>query len=80
MNLGHRLWLWWRSLRALVGAVPPLETSGIPDQRMAIGPVGWVLEEHERLVQAEQIAEARRSEQAWLAELEAQRAARRKLS
>ena len=77
MNLGHRLWLWWRSLRALVGAVPPLETSGIPDERMAIGPVGWVLEEHERLVQAEQIAEGRRSE---LAELEAQRAAKQQPS
>ena len=80
MNVRHRLWLWWRSLRALWGAVPRLESSGIPDDRVPIGPVGWVLEEHDRLVQSEQIAEGRRSEQAWLAELEAQRAAKRQPS
>jgi len=80
MSVRHGLLLWWRSLGALWGAVPPLETPGIPDERMAVGPVGWVLEEHDRLVQAEQIAENRRSEQAWLAELESQRASRRRSS
>ena len=80
MRLRHRLWLWWKSLPALWGAVPRVESSGIPDERVPIGPVGWVLEEHDRLVQAEQIAESRRSERAWLAELEAQRAAKHRAS
>jgi hypothetical protein len=65
----HGLALWVKSLKALVGAVPAANESVIPDELLPVGPVGWVIAEHQRLV----IEEQGRSfdEKEWLAQLEA---------
>ena len=72
----HGLWLWVKSLKALVGAVPRNSESVIPEELLPIGPVGWVVSEHERLVVEEQ--GRRFNEKEWIAQLEAEAALKKK--
>jgi hypothetical protein len=72
----HGLWLWVKSLKALVGAVPRNSESVIPEELLPIGPVGWVVSEHERLVVEEQ--GRRFNEKEWIAHLEAEAAVKKK--
>jgi hypothetical protein len=68
----HGLWLWVKSLKALVGAVPRTGDSTIPEELLPIGPFGWVISEHERLVVEEQGRIF--DEKEWIAQLEAEAA------
>jgi len=48
----------------------------IPEELLPIGPVGWVVSEHERLVVEEQ--GRRFNEKEWIAQLEAEAALKKK--
>ena len=77
MTFRHRLWLWAKAFRVLVGWGPIGERPATPETALPIGPVGWVITEHERLVLEEAGRRAKQEEDAWVAELEAERAKRR---
>jgi hypothetical protein len=68
------LWLWLKALRVLVGSGPVGARPSTPEDALPIGPLGWVMYEHERLVFEEASRHAKKEENAWIEELEAERA------